>query len=94
MTRGRPDHADPDRPDGRRGAGRRVAGAGLAGADAANHAKAPVAKITVIDREHGQSRGDYTFPYDYGYTDARRTMIQVRRPAVAVADYLKSLPRR
>ena len=56
--------------------------------------KIPACKLTIIDREHNQSLGVFTFPWDYAYTDARRTMIQVKKPLVAVADYLKSLPRR
>jgi hypothetical protein len=63
-------------------------------APAANSLKAPVTKLTLIDRERGQSLGDFRFPYDYEYTDARRTAIRFKRPVIAVGDYLKSLPRR
>jgi hypothetical protein len=63
-------------------------------ATAAHDVKVPVCKLTVIDYERNRSLGDFTFPWEYTYTDARRTAIQARRPVVAVADYIKSLPRR
>ena len=65
-----------------------------ASATAARDVKVPVCKLTVIDRERNRSLGDFTFPWEYTYTDARRTAIQARRPVVAVADYIASLPRR
>jgi hypothetical protein len=56
--------------------------------------RVPVCKLTIIDRERNQSLGEYTFPWDYTYTDPRHTMIQVKKPLDVVADYLKRLPRR
>jgi hypothetical protein len=63
-------------------------------ANAAHDVKVPVCKLTVIDRDRNRRLGDFVFPWEYTYTDARRTAIQARRPVIAVADYIKSLPRR
>ncbi len=52
----------------------------------------PVCRLTIIDRARNRGLGEFTFPYDYSFTDATHRMIQVRPPTVAVADYLKGLP--